>query len=78
MHIDFLVFFSPFQSTIFYALFGDHCYNGFLKQASHQTDLGNIKKKKKKKQRTPSLGLTSVLQNQDLRAWVPRVYIKTK
>lgn len=44
MHIDFLVFFS-FQSTI-YALFGDHCYNG-LKQASHQTDLGNIKKKKK-------------------------------
>ena len=44
----------------------------------HQTDLGNIKKKKKKKQRTPSLGLTSVLQNQNLRAWVPRVYIKTK
>lgn len=43
------MFFSPFRSAIFYAPFGDHCYNGFLKQASRQTDLGNIKKKKQKK-----------------------------
>ena len=40
------MFFSPFRSAIFYAPFGDHCYNGFLKQASRQTELGNIKKKK--------------------------------
>lgn len=74
------MFSCPSQGAILHAPFEDRCYNGglhqwFSKLASHQKDLGNIKKKNKK---TRSLGLMSVLQNQNLRAWVPEICIKTK
>ena len=52
------MFSCPSQGAILHAPFEDHCYNGglhqwFSKLASHQKDLGNIRKKKKKKSTVP-------------------------